>query len=152
MIETGTYSEHCQTFKMKRFAKRIMPECRHTKRNFQGRGGFVELEHFDKHFVKNTRKKPRRETFWIFFQDNIKTTFWMENLSQRWSQSRSFFNSAPESVAEYASIYLIISKYPRKCLNKLFWLCQGSEYAKSSYMFERLLKMSRVLHMLGFWI
>ena len=25
--------------------------------NFQGRGGFVEIGHFDKHFVKNTRKK-----------------------------------------------------------------------------------------------
>ena len=24
---------------------------------FQGRGGFVELGHLDKHFVKNTRKK-----------------------------------------------------------------------------------------------
>ena len=24
---------------------------------FQGRGGFVELGHFNKHFVKNTRKK-----------------------------------------------------------------------------------------------
>ena len=24
---------------------------------FQGRGGFVELAHFDKHFVRNTRQK-----------------------------------------------------------------------------------------------
>ena len=24
---------------------------------FQGRGGFVELGHFNKHFLKNTRKK-----------------------------------------------------------------------------------------------
>ena len=24
---------------------------------FQGRGGFMELGHFDKHFVKNKRKK-----------------------------------------------------------------------------------------------
>ena len=34
---------------------------------FQGRGGFVELGHFNKHFVKNTIKKPRREKFWSFF-------------------------------------------------------------------------------------
>ena len=34
---------------------------------FQGKGGFVELEHFDKHFVKNTKKMPRREKFWSFF-------------------------------------------------------------------------------------
>ena len=26
---------------------------------FQGRGGFVELGHFNKHFVKNTRKNVR---------------------------------------------------------------------------------------------
>ena len=24
---------------------------------FQGKGGLVELEHFDKHFIKNTRKR-----------------------------------------------------------------------------------------------
>ena len=31
---------------------------------FQDRRGFVELGHFDKHFVKNTRKKgPARENF-----------------------------------------------------------------------------------------
>ena len=35
---------------------------------FQDRGGFVELEHLDKHFVKNTRRKRlARENFWIFF-------------------------------------------------------------------------------------
>ena len=43
-------------------------------------------------------------------------------------------------------------KYPWKCLNKLFCLCQGSEYAWSSYMFDRLLKMPQTLNKLGFWI
>ena len=34
----------------------------------QGRGGFMELDHFDKHFVKNKRKKrPRREKLWSIF-------------------------------------------------------------------------------------
>ena len=28
---------------------------------FQGRGGFMELEHFDKHFVKNTRREDLAE-------------------------------------------------------------------------------------------
>ena len=33
---------------------------------FQGRGGFVELAHFDKHFVKNTRKKgPAGKNFGV---------------------------------------------------------------------------------------
>ena len=56
------------------------------------------------------------------------------------------------SVMEYASIPLNILKYPWKCLNKLFWLYQGSEYAWSSYIFDRLLKMSRVLNVPGFWM
>ena len=61
-------------------------------------------------------------------------------------------SSVPVSVAEYASISQNIPKYLWKFLNKLFWLCQGSEYAWSSYMFDRLLKMPRVLNVTGFWI
>ena len=30
---------------------------------FQGRGGFAELGHFDKHFVKNTKKRPPKGKF-----------------------------------------------------------------------------------------
>ena len=59
---------------------------------------------------------------------------------------------ASMSVAEYTSISLNIPKYSRKCFNKLFWLRLGSEYAWSSYMLERLLKMSLVLNKPGFWI
>ena len=65
---------------------------------------------------------------------------------------------APVSMAEFASISLNISKYPWKCLNKLFWLCpkklflQGSEYDWPSCMFDRLLKMPCVLNVSGFWI
>ena len=41
-------------FQIKRFAKRIMPECRCATRNFSGQEeGFVELGHVDKHFIKN---------------------------------------------------------------------------------------------------
>ena len=32
----------------------------------QGRGGSVETGHFNKHFVKNTEKWPRREKCWSF--------------------------------------------------------------------------------------
>ena len=46
--QDGGITEHCQKFKMKRFVKRIVPECRCTTRSFQGEGGFVELEYFDK--------------------------------------------------------------------------------------------------------
>ena len=69
-LSTHTYSDHCQTFKIERFAKRIMPECRCAARNFQVRKGrFVELGHIDKEFVKNTRKilRSRMEIFLSFF-------------------------------------------------------------------------------------
>ena len=58
----------------------------------------------------------------------------------------------PVSVAEHASISLNMSKYPWKCFNRLFQLCQGSEYAWSSYMFDRLLMIPPVLQKPGFWI
>ena len=58
----------------------------------------------------------------------------------------------PVSVAEHASISLNMPKYPWKCFNKLFWLCQGSEYPWSSYVFDRFLKMSPVLNKPGFRI
>ena len=57
-----------------------------------------------------------------------------------------------QPLNEYASISHSIPKYPWKSLNKLFWPCQGSEYAWSSYMFDRLLEMPRILNMPGFWI
>ena len=46
---------------------------------FQGRGGFVKLGHFNKHFVE------------FFLQDTVKTTFRIKKLTQRWIQSGLFF-------------------------------------------------------------
>ena len=43
---------------------------------FQGRGDFLKLGHFDKHFIKNTRKKaPQRKISEFFLLDTLKTTF-----------------------------------------------------------------------------
>ena len=43
---------------------------------FQGRGGFVELEHSNKCFVKNTRKKAvQGKIFELFPLDTLITTF-----------------------------------------------------------------------------
>ena len=52
-----------------------MRKRRHTTTDFS-RQFFKELRHFDKHFVKNIRKKDptNRVTFWNFFSlDTIKT-------------------------------------------------------------------------------
>ena len=52
----------------------------------------MELEQFNKHFMKNTRKKtPQGKTLEFFLLDTLKTTFRMENLTQRWIQSAPFF-------------------------------------------------------------
>ena len=59
---------------------------------------------------------------------------------------------APVNVAEYALISLNMPKYPCKCLNKLIWLCYGSKYAWSSYMFGKLSKMHQILNKPAFWI
>ena len=58
----------------------------------------------------------------------------------------------PVSVAEYPIISLNIPKYPWKYLNKLFWLCQASKYAWSTYTFGRLFKMPQFLNVPGFSI
>ena len=58
----------------------------------------------------------------------------------------------PVSVTEYASVSLNLPKYPSKYLHNTLWLCQGFEYAGSSSMFDRILKMPPVLNSLLFWI
>ena len=50
---------------------------------FHGRESFIELGHFDKHFIKSKRKKgPAGKILELFLIDNLKTTFSMENLTQ----------------------------------------------------------------------
>ena len=58
---------------------------------FQGRGGFAILGHFDKKFVKNTKKGPAGKILEFFLQDTLKNTFSMEYLIQKWKLSRPFF-------------------------------------------------------------
>ena len=106
-----------------------MPECRCATRNLSGQEeGFVELEHFDKHFTQNTIRA---------FLSKIRKLF------------------SPQFCAcEFGWICILSLNMPRytwKWLNKLFWLCQGSEYVWSTYMFGRLLKMNPVLNKPGFW-
>ena len=89
------YSEHCQTFKMECFSKKnnAWGQMCNQKLFRTGGGRFVKLGHFDKHFIKNTRKRgPTRKHFLeIFLLGTLKTTFWIENLTQRWTQSGPFF-------------------------------------------------------------
>ena len=68
-------------------------------------------------------------------------------------QGRSLLSTSTHgSVTEFPSISLNIPRYPQKRLHKRFWLCQGSKYAWSSFMFDRILKISLVPKKAGFWI
>ena len=63
---------------------------------FQGRRGLGRLEHFYKHFVKITRKKiPQEKILESFLLDTLKTTFWVENLTQKLTQSVHFSLNQP---------------------------------------------------------
>ena len=63
-----------------------------AKEIFQGRGGFVEQGHFDKLFVKITRKKGGTgRNFGAFLLDILKSTFRMEDSNQVWPQLGPFF-------------------------------------------------------------
>ena len=85
-----------------RFAKRIVSFWRQARnQSFQGRGGFVELRHFDKHFVKKTSKNLH----------NYTTSFWMENFEDasgfkcvRVLNMARLYSSTVLNMSEYDSI------------------------------------------------
>ena len=61
---------------------------------FQGWGGCVELGHFDKLFVKNSRKKvPQGKILELFLLDTLKTAFLMEDSTQGWIELGPFFQN-----------------------------------------------------------
>ena len=116
-------------------------------------------------------KRSRRKHFRVFSESTVKTKIWNERFNPKMDTIRTCFPNSrhflifkkvqgrpspsscvPVSVAEYTAISLNIPKCWWKCLNKLLWWCQGSAYAWSSYMFDRLLKMFPVLNVSGFRI
>ena len=56
VIETELHSEDCETFKLGLFATRIVPECWHALKRFQGRVGFMGLGSFN-NFSSKTKQK-----------------------------------------------------------------------------------------------
>ena len=89
-----TYSEHCQKFKIERFTKTVMAECRHTTRKFSGQGRTRGTRTL-REILSKTRKKGSAGKYFVFFLlDTLKTTFQMENLTQTWTQSGLFFQKS----------------------------------------------------------
>ena len=69
-------------FRLIDFEKSLSPNPGAQPEIFQGRWGFVKLGHFDKHFIKKSRKKaPQGKILEFFLLDTYKTTFWMANLT-----------------------------------------------------------------------
>ena len=97
----------------------------------------------------NGKSNPKMGTIWTFLS-KIRTLFWFSKKGRETSPLPS--TCVLVSVAEFVSISMNMPKYPWKCLNKLFWIYHGSEYAWSSYMLYRLLKVPQVLKKPEFWI
>ena len=59
---------------------------------FQGRGDFVKLGHFNKHFIKKSRKKaPKGKILEFFLLDVLKVTLWVVNLPKDGQHQGIFF-------------------------------------------------------------
>ena len=132
---------------------------------FRAVGG-VELRHFNKHFVNNKRKwSPKGKHFGVSLPDTIKTAFWMENLSQKWTKSkplclkiRTLFFIFKKGRGDFLSLHppcpLVACLWARLSMhqhlwislnilknasvNKLSWLCQGWEFTWSFSIFCRI--------------
>ena len=164
-LSRQTYSEQCQTIMMERLQKKKKCLSAGAHPNiFQDSGveglwDFGTLVNISSKTQEN--EAPERKILEIFLPDTLKTTFWMENLTQRWTQSglffpkyRHFFRFSkragktsplhPSCMPENTLISLNLPEYPLKSFNKLVY-ARALKYGWSSYMFERLLKMPWVL-------
>ena len=124
---------------------------------------FVELRHFDKHSVKNKKKRPLGEIFERFSPNILRTIFWMENLTQRWAQSGSFFpksgylfwfskraweapspSCAPVIVVEmHQYTWLYLNAFENAWVNH-------SDYARALNMHEHLTCLTGLQRCIGF--
>ena len=119
----------------------------------QGFKKVCETRALDKYLVKNTRKKAQQVNIVeLFLLDTLKLYF--EWRIWNFQNQNTFFNfqnrqwkSPLSPLVAPLWVWRNMYQYPWKCLNKPFRICQGSEYAWSSDMFDRLLKKSWVLNM-----
>ena len=127
------YSKHCQAFKMERFAKRIMPDCRCTTRHFSGQGlgevcGTSGIQY--RFLQKHQKKKPGRETFKSLFSYswnyilNGKFNRKMDTIEAFLSKIMKLFLTFKKGNGDLPLVALVwvwlnIYQYPWICLNIL---------------------------------
>ena len=145
-------------FKMECFAKRMMLECRCITRNFSGQGvGEVTWTR-----ALWYRFRPKHQK--VFLLDTHKTAFWMENLTQRSTQSaflsktRTFFltfRKGREGLTQVALlwVWLNMHQYPWICLNILenAWI-NCSDLAKALNIHDHLTFSTGFWRCLWSWI
>ena len=112
------------------------------------------------------RKVPQGSILEIFLLDPLKTTFWMENLSQRWKQSGLFIpksrhlfqfskragEASPLPLVLHLWVSLNMHQYPWISLISLKMLEETVLNMPGLTGFDRLLKVHQVLNKPGFWI
>ena len=135
---------------MEHFTKRIMSEWRSTAKVFQSREGFLVIGYFNKHFIRNKRKRALQGNILEFFLlDTFETTFCAENLNQRWPPTGPFFSKTallsifkkngraglPSPLVEHLWVGLNMHQYPWILLNILenAWI-NFSDYARALNM------------------
>ena len=64
----------------------------------------------------------------------------------------SQYTSMSLDMHKHDWILLNVPEYAWKFLNKLYWLCKGSQYASSSEMFDKVFNVPQALNMTWFWI
>ena len=154
---------------MENFVKRIMPECSCPTGNFPGQAVvFVEVEQFDKLFVKNIRKRGRAgKHFEFFLLDTLKTTFLIENLTERLTQSEPFCSKSEhcfrcsKQAGETSPLPLVARLWVRLNMHQNPWICLNtlenawincSDYARALNMHGHLTCSTGIWRCLRFYI
>ena len=122
------------------------------------------------------QKAPQGNILEFFLQDTIKATFWMENLTERWTQSRPFYPKSglffdfQKKTGENSSTYPLVShlwvwlnwhQYPLTSLKYLWnawincsmpgpWICLILLHIRQTFEDVAGSEVAR-LHMQRFW-
>ena len=109
----------------------------------------------------SSKTQEKRKHFAVFLQDNLKITFWMENVTQKWTQSWSFFlksrhffsifkkrqgKSTSYPLVAHIWVWLAMHQYPWISPNNL-----GNAWINRSYYATALNMADHLSFSTGFW-
>ena len=109
----------------------------------------------------SSKTQEKRKHFAVFLQDNLKITFWMENVTQKWTKSWSFFlksrhffsifkkregKSTSYPLVAHIWVWLAMHQYPWISPNNL-----GNAWINRSYYVTALNMADHLSFSTGFW-